>query len=77
MNMAVDRDRLIGEVFAGYAHPVAALTPPYAGGSPDGQEPYPHDPDEAGRLLRGGLARRPGAQARDDSDVAAVAEHAR
>jgi peptide/nickel transport system substrate-binding protein len=28
LNLAVDRDRLIDEVFHGYAHPVAALAPP-------------------------------------------------
>jgi len=51
MNMAVDRDRMVREGFAGYAHPLAGLTPHYAGGFPEGQEPYPHDPDEAKRLV--------------------------
>ena len=51
LNLAVDRDRIINEVFHGYAHPVAALAPPYSGGAPDGLEPYPHDPGEARRLL--------------------------
>ena len=51
LNLAVDRDRLIDEVFQGYAHPVAALSPPYSGGAPDGLEPYAHDPEEARRLL--------------------------
>jgi peptide/nickel transport system substrate-binding protein len=51
LNLAVDREKLIEEAYAGYAHPVSALTPPYAGGLPEGQEPYPHDPDRARRLL--------------------------
>ena len=51
MNMAVIRDRMVREGFAGYAHPLAGLTPHYAGGFPEGQEPYPHDPDEAKRLV--------------------------
>jgi peptide/nickel transport system substrate-binding protein len=56
LNLAVDRDRLIDEVFQGYAHPVAALAPPYSGGAPDGLEPYPHDPGRGqAPPLRGGL----------------------
>ena len=51
LNMAVDRDRLVREAFGGYAYPAAGVTPPYAGGFP-GTEPYPHDPEEAKRLLR-------------------------
>jgi peptide/nickel transport system substrate-binding protein len=51
LNLAVDRERLIDEVFQGYAHPVAALAPPYSGGVPDGLEPYARDPEEAKRLL--------------------------
>ena len=50
LNMAVDRDRMVREGFAGYAHPLSGLTPPYAGGF-SGAEPYPHDPDEARRLV--------------------------
>lgn len=50
LNMAVDRDRLVREGFAGYAYPAAGVTPPYAGGFP-GHEPYPHDPEAAKRLL--------------------------
>lgn len=49
LNMAVDRDRLVREAFAGYAHPLSGLTPHYAGGFPEGQEPYPYDPEEAKR----------------------------
>ena len=50
LNMAVDRDRMVREGFAGYAHALSGLTPPYAGGF-SGTEPYPHDPDEAKRLM--------------------------
>jgi len=50
LNMAVDRDRMVREGFAGYAHALSGLTPPYAGGF-SGAEPYPHDPDEAKRLM--------------------------
>jgi peptide/nickel transport system substrate-binding protein len=49
LNMAVDRDRMVREGFAGYAHPLSGLTPPYAGGF-SGEDPYPHDPDEGRRL---------------------------
>ena len=50
LNMAVDRDRMVSEGFSGYAYPLAGVTPHYAGGFP-GNEPYPHDPEEAKRLL--------------------------
>jgi peptide/nickel transport system substrate-binding protein len=50
LNMAVDRDRMVREGFAGYAHPLSGLTPPYAGGFSEA-EPYPHDPDKARRLM--------------------------
>ncbi len=51
LNLAVDRGRLIREVFAGYAAPLAGLTPHYAAGVPAGQQPYQHDPDQARDLL--------------------------
>ncbi|MCA1729988.1 MAG: ABC transporter substrate-binding protein, partial [Actinobacteria bacterium] len=51
LNLAVDRDRVIDEVFAGYAHQVAAMSPPYSWEVPDNLEPYPRDPGEARRLL--------------------------
>lgn len=51
LNLAVDRDRIVREQFSGYAHPLAGLTPHYATGYPEGQEPYPHDPQEAKRLM--------------------------
>ena len=50
LNMAVDRDRLVREGFAGYAHALSGLTPHYAGGF-SGAEPYPHDAAEARRLM--------------------------
>ena len=51
LNLAVDRGRLIRESFFGYAHPVAAMAPPYSWESPDDLQPYPHDPEEGKRLL--------------------------
>src|SRR5919202_366104 len=51
LNMAVDRDRLVQEGFAGYAYPLAGLTPHYATGYPEGQEPYPYNPEQARALL--------------------------
>ena len=51
LNLAVDRNRLIHEAFAGHAYPLAGLTPHYAAGVPRGQQPYPHDADEARQLL--------------------------
>ncbi|MCA1738029.1 MAG: ABC transporter substrate-binding protein, partial [Actinobacteria bacterium] len=45
LNMAVNRERLIEEGLAGYAYPLAGLTPHYATGYPEGQQPYPHDPE--------------------------------
>ena len=75
LNLAVDRDRLIYEVFHGYAHPVAALAPPYSGGAPDGLEPYPHDPEEARRLLsEAGWPEGRALKLASTSDVTAVAE---
>ncbi len=51
LNLAVDRDRLIQQAFAGCAYPLAGLTPHYAAGVPKGQQPYPHDADRARQLL--------------------------
>ena len=50
LNLAVDRGRVVRERFAGYAHALSGLTPPCAGGF-SGAEPYPHDPEEARRLM--------------------------
>jgi peptide/nickel transport system substrate-binding protein len=51
LNLGVDKQRMIDEVFAGYAHPVRAMAPPHSGGEAEGVDPYPHDPEEAKRLL--------------------------
>ncbi len=51
LNMAVDRDKLIREGFKGYAYPLAGLIPHYAAGYSAEKQPYPHDPDEAKKLL--------------------------
>jgi peptide/nickel transport system substrate-binding protein len=75
LNLAVDRGRMIDEVFQGYAHQVAALAPPYSGGSPDGLEPYSHDPEQAKHLLsEAGWPEVRALKLAATSDVAAVAE---
>ena len=75
LNLAVDRDRLIDEVFQGYAHRVAALAPPYSGGAPEGLEPYACDPEEAKRLLsEAGWPEGRALRIAATSDVVAVAE---
>lgn len=51
LNLAVDKSSVIEEVFGGYAHPVCAMAPAHSGGEAEGVEPYPHDPEEARRLL--------------------------
>ncbi|MDQ4011301.1 MAG: ABC transporter substrate-binding protein [Actinomycetota bacterium] len=63
LNLAIDRDGLIRDVFGGWARPLAGLTPPTSltalHRAPDRLRPYPHDPDKAARLWRaaGGTAR--------------------
>jgi peptide/nickel transport system substrate-binding protein len=52
LNLAVDRDRLIRDAFRGYACKTAGLIPTYCAGYSEDLEPYPHDPDEARRLLQ-------------------------
>jgi peptide/nickel transport system substrate-binding protein len=59
LNLAVNRQQLIDEVFAGYAYPLAGMTPPYSRGRPAGQGPYPYDPDRAASLLRDAGMDRP------------------
>ena len=54
LNMAVDRDRLIQDAFKGYAYPLGGLIPHYAAGYSEDRKPYPHDPEEAKRLLSEG-----------------------
>jgi len=51
LNMAVDRDKLIAQGLGGYASPLRALTPAWYDSFPGDAKPYPHDPDEAKRLL--------------------------
>lgn len=51
LNHGVDRSRLVAEVLQGYGSPLAALTPPWAKGYPEGLQPYPFDPDRARALL--------------------------
>ncbi len=51
LNMAVDRDKLIAQGLGGYANPLHALTPAWYDSLPRDAKPYPHDPDQAKRLL--------------------------
>jgi peptide/nickel transport system substrate-binding protein len=51
LNLAVNRDQLIQTAFNGYAHPLAGLAAPYQAGVPEGQAPYPYDPEGARQLL--------------------------
>lgn len=51
LNLAVNRQKIIVEGFGGYANPLCALTPSWCGGFPPGAEPYPHDPEQARKLL--------------------------
>lgn len=63
LNLAIDRDGLIRDVFGGRARPLAGLTPPTPltalHRAPDRLRPYPRDPDKAAQLWRaaGGAAR--------------------
>ena len=76
LNLAVDRERLIRESFFGYAHAVAAMAPPYSWESPDDLEPYPHDPEEAKRLLAGaGWPEGRALRLATTGDVESVARH--
>ncbi len=51
LNLAVDRQKIITMGLAGYANPLCALTASWCGGFSAGMEPYPHDPEQARRLL--------------------------
>ena len=51
LNLAVDRDKLIAQGLGGYANPLHALTPAWYDSLPRDAKPYPHDPDQAKRLL--------------------------
>lgn len=52
LNLAVDREKLIQDGLKGYAYPLAGLIPHYAAGYSQEKEPYPHDQDEAKKLLQ-------------------------
>lgn len=51
LNLAVDRQKVINEGLAGYANLISALTPSWCGGFPPGAKPYPHDPEQARKLM--------------------------
>ncbi len=63
LNLAVDRDALVRDLFRGHTRPLAGLTPPTVltalHRAPDRLRAHPHDPAEAARLWRaaGGAAR--------------------
>jgi len=54
LNLAIDRDRLVQDVFHGHARPVAGLIPSTAATvahrAPDRLRPYPHHPGRAAAL---------------------------
>ncbi len=51
LNLAVNRQKIITEGFGGYANPLCALAPSWCGGFSQGAEPYPHDPEQARKLI--------------------------
>lgn len=51
LNLGVNRERIIREGLNGYANSLAALTPKWCSGYPEGLEPYVFDPDAARELL--------------------------
>lgn len=51
LNLAVDRQKVITQGLAGYANLISALTPSWCGGFPPGAEPYPHNPEQARKLM--------------------------
>jgi ABC-type transport system substrate-binding protein len=52
LNLAVNRERLVADGFAGHASPLAGLTPPGRLGTAAGPPAWPHDPARAVTLLR-------------------------
>ncbi|HVD13101.1 MAG TPA: ABC transporter substrate-binding protein [Actinomycetota bacterium] len=52
LNLAVNRERLVAEGFAGHASPLAGLTPPGRLGASAELAAWPHDPARALTLLR-------------------------
>ncbi len=52
LNLAVNRERLVAEAFAGHASPLAGLTPPARDGLAADLPPWRHDPAQAAKLLR-------------------------
>lgn len=52
LNLAVNREKLVGEVMFGHAAPLAGLAPPSAVPEDAQLPPYPHDPGRAARLWR-------------------------
>lgn len=51
LNLAVNKQKVISEGLAGYAHPLCALTPSWCSGYPGNSVPYAHDPEQAKKLM--------------------------
>ncbi len=51
LDLAVNRQKIITEGLGGYANPLCALAPSWCGGFPPGAKPYPHDPEQARKLI--------------------------
>ena len=51
LNLAIDRDRVIAEELAGYANPLAAMTPSWCSGFPPEAKPYGCDAERARALM--------------------------
>jgi peptide/nickel transport system substrate-binding protein len=51
LNLAVDKQKIIAQGFAGYANSLCALTPSWCTGFPSGMTGYEHDAEGARKLL--------------------------
>lgn len=52
INLAINRDKLVRDVFLGYATATPALTPPWFFDAPTGLQPKPYDPVRARKLFQ-------------------------
>lgn len=75
LNHAINKDDLVNNILKGYAHPVAAMSPPYSG-APTDIEPYAYDPEKGRKLLEeaGWPSDKPLVVA-TTSDVASLADY--
>jgi len=51
LNLAIDKQKIIAQGFAGYANPLCALTPSWCTGFPADMKGYEHDAEQARKLL--------------------------